>query len=176
MKIFKSKSEKEAEAQEELSILLRSERIRHTILELLIDTKLQDQLNPIVENVRRRLVDYIDAEMIQVRNHLPYELTLLRQRLKGDREEITENAAEVRRALGKNLDEYEQEIVERTKLSMAGVIHDTLSSDLHNLLRREVRSFIRKRPLSSDLSNREIAAANRISLREVKRRRRRGCL
>jgi hypothetical protein len=58
----------------------------------------------------------------------------------------------------------------------SNVINEVLKKYLHDALRDEVRAFIDANPVDSGLSNRQIARANGISIREVKRRRRIGYL
>jgi len=68
----------------------------------------------------------------------------LRQEYQAEREQIAKHAASVQRDLKAKAAGYEQEIVEQTKLSMAGVVYDSLALDLHRLLRQEVKNLQEK--------------------------------
>jgi hypothetical protein len=129
-----------------------------------------------IQQLRDAVSDDIAAAVKQLRNDNGRAAVLLRQEYQAERAEIAGHAANIQNALKMKVADYEQEIIEQTKLSMAGVVHDTLTLDLHRLLRMEVKDYLKKNPVSTGLSNREIAVANRISIREVKRRRRCGAL
>jgi hypothetical protein len=135
-----------------------------------------DQLNAGIQQLRDAVSDGIAAAVTQLRDDNRRAAVSLRQEHQAERAEIAGHAANIQNTLKMKVADYEQEIVEQTKLSIAGVVHDTLTLELHRLLRMEVKDYLKKNPVSAGLSNREIASANRISIREVKRRRRCGAL
>jgi hypothetical protein len=83
---------------------------------------------------------------------------------------IIDAASSLNRHLQRSAAEYEQEV----RVSATSVINELLSAHLHQLLRQELRQFITQRPIYGGLTNRQLAAANGISIREVKRRKRAG--
>lgn len=148
-------------------------------LEVAIETakrQLVDELNSEIRYVHGLINSEIGAAIAQLHDDNRREAASLRQEYQAERERIANRAADVQQDLRKSVAEFEEEIVEQTKLSMTGVIHDTLALDLQRLLHQEVKAFVRSNPVSLDLTNRQIAAANQISIREVKRRKRCGLI
>jgi hypothetical protein len=124
-------------------------------------------LEAAIAPTKRELIDCIDSAVRQLRAQVDAEFTHWR-------EEVPKRVEDIRRGIMNSLREHEQEVMELTRVLTLKTIEAVLVEHLHDTLKKEVRAFIRVHPVCSDLSNRQIAAANGISIREVKRRRRRG--
>jgi hypothetical protein len=186
MKFFKSLDEKEAERRGAFSELLQSDEahqilfgrflgflqsdeVGERLFKVLVDARLQGEVEAAIADVKRQLIEHVGAEVRQLRTRIDAAINHWY-------EEIPRRSADMRRCLKNSLAEHEREITELTRVSALSAIEKVLTEYLHDMLREEVMAFVRVHPLCSGFSNRQLAAANGISIREVKRRRRRGYL
>ena len=184
MRFLKSPAEKEADLLAKFVEFLQSTkgcqilfeyfaRFLHSgetpklLSQLLANAILRQELEITIAPIRRQLYDHVNMEIEQLRAHID-------EKIAHWRESVPSQVEDIQRGIKNRLLEHEQEITELTRVLTVRAIEQVLVEHLHDTLRREVREFIRVHPICSGLSNRQIAAANGISIREVKRRRRRG--
>lgn len=177
--LIKSKARRQAERRADFLEFLCSRDGRQCLQELLIDMRLHAQLDPVLENAQSRMLEFIASTIAGMKAHVERSLKDAAaahcEALSREQAVISRHAQVVSANLQAQLCTHTQSIVEITRETTGRVIYEVLQNYLISVLREEVRSFIQAGPIFSNRrSNREVAALNGISIREVKRRRRRG--
>jgi hypothetical protein len=169
MKLFKSLAARETERQVVFAEPLRSDRAREVLFErfvgflwsqegrevmfkLLADARLPKEVEAAIASANGQFTDHMGTAARQLRDQIHAETACWR-------EEIPKRAADMRQGLEKDLIEHEREIIELTRVSTLKAIEEVLVAYLHDMLKQQVRAFVKVHPVRSGLSNRELIAA-----------------
>jgi hypothetical protein len=154
--------------EDQFTDFLRSQEGKRLMLNLLIEALGKGELTPVLDGAEKRL-KVLAKEMVAT--HMARAELSLRQSAEAHAAAFKRSASEAARDLANQV----AHDVEQQLSSYRGAMAEAVQEQLPVALREEVSRHVRSGPLfSPPCSNRTLAAAHGISIREVKRRRRYG--
>jgi len=155
-------------AEDHFADFLRSQEGRQLMLDLLIAALAGGELTPVLGGAEKRL-KVLAEEMVAT--HTAHAELSLKQSAEAHAAAFKRSASEAARDLANQV----AHDVQQQLSSYRGAVVEVVQEQLPVLLREEVATHVRSGPLfSPPCSNRALAAAHGISIREVKRRRQYG--
>jgi hypothetical protein len=194
LKVFKNKKQREAEAADKtkrhIVSFFTSDEGKRLLTELLVEALAQIELRPFIGVVEPRLKEVAAQEVANLVAHgettlsasattHAHALKQLEKRTIEDFEAAaTANADALKqgiKAAARRLSNEAQRKLEKPLMAHQAQIAAAVTEQLPMVLRQEVAWHVRSGPLlEGQRSNRELALAHGVSIREIKRRRRYG--